>query len=442
MSHPTRSRPEVLIVAPVFLPCSYPPALRIRQFANYLPEYGWKVRVLTTYPSVYEWPSDPELELLISPEVEVIRVPAVPVPLTRHIGIGDLGLLTLPTFAAALIRECRRRRPDVLLLSLPPNYTALLGRLIYSLFGIPYVVDFQDPWIVPGRSLRGEWRKSWKFAVAYLLATHLEPFALRHASHLVGVTTGVTDPILERYSQFGPGSSTEISFGGESQEFDHVRAHPKPNSLFDPDDGLIHVSYLGVVIPDMADALHCIFRGAALGLQQDPDAFARLRLHFAGTTYAADGRSNGLVNMYARECGVEHLVIEQPGRLLYLDTVRAMVASHGLLIAGPSHPYYGASKLYPSILARKPLLAVLHRDCPPVRVLQETRGGQVITFGPEAPAAGDAYRWLHDVIHSCTSVHARTDWENFERFTARTMAGKLSTVLHMAVQREIGDGSS
>ena len=71
-------RKTVLIVGPDFTPSSYPPALRIRFFAQHLREFGWEPIVLTTDPGYYEWEVDPENEKLLPPGLQVIHTRALP----------------------------------------------------------------------------------------------------------------------------------------------------------------------------------------------------------------------------------------------------------------------------------------------------------------------------------------------------------------------------
>ena len=84
-------RKTVLIVGPDFTPSSYPPALRIRFFAQHLREFGWEPIVLTTDPGYYEWEVDPENEKLL-PQTDgqpANRGPPHPVdlqPLKRILG--------------------------------------------------------------------------------------------------------------------------------------------------------------------------------------------------------------------------------------------------------------------------------------------------------------------------------------------------------------------
>ena len=155
---------NVVIIAPDFTPSSYPPALRARFFAQHLGEFGWNPIVVTTEPENYEWAVDPENEKLLNRSLEVIRTSALPIKWTRKLGFGDLGLRTLWPHWRALSRIRRKRRIDLILISVPPNWPIALGRLAHMRFGIPYILDYNDPilteyyWKLP-RSKRHSFRR-------------------------------------------------------------------------------------------------------------------------------------------------------------------------------------------------------------------------------------------------------------------------------------------
>src|SRR5438309_1548390 len=180
LSAEASQRRTVLIIAPDFTPSSYPPALRARFFATHLPEFGWDPIVLATEPRFYEWSVDAENEKLLDPGLEVVRTPALPVGWTRKLGIGDVAIRSLWHLWRALNRICRRRRVDLILISVPPNYSMLLGRMARARFGIPYVIDYIDPLVTDYYRKLPRAQRPPKYALVNRLAKRMEPFALKH----------------------------------------------------------------------------------------------------------------------------------------------------------------------------------------------------------------------------------------------------------------------
>jgi hypothetical protein len=435
VSPSTRAQKTVLIVCADFAPSSYPQALRTRFFARHLPEFGWKPLILTTEPCFYEWSVDPENEKLLPPDLEVIRTRAFRAGITRKFGIGDLGMRSLWHHWAALRRLCRQRRVDLIFIPIPPNPTMVLGRLAYASFGIPYVIDYNDPvvtdyyWKLP-RSQRPP-----KYELAYALARLMEPIALKNVSQLVSVDKSYMTDVFKRYRWLGVAEAVAIPHGGEPADFDYLRLHPRKNAFFNKDDGLLHVSSVGRGGVDMIPALRAVFQAVKVGLQRAPEVFGRLRLHFVGTSYAHAAASRPEVLPTAKAEGVESLVDEHPLRVPYLDAIQVMLDSHALVVLGSESAHYTASKIFPCILASKPLLAIFHEDSSVVRILHETQVGHVITFG-NGCSPGEKTEEITEALQETLSLPRGAGSpirrEAFEPYTARAMTSRLAEVFDRA----------
>lgn len=424
-------RKTVLIVGPDFTPSSYPPALRIRFFAQHLREFGWEPIVLATQPRYYEWSVDSENEKLLPTDLDVIRTRALPARLTRKIGLGDLGARSFLYNWRALSQLCRQRKVDLIFIPVPPNPTMVLGRLAHARFGIPYVIDYIDPVVTDYYWKLPPSRRPPKYAMAYALARLMEPFALKHVSQLVGVDTSYTADAFARYKWLAGVETTGIPYGGEPADFQYLRDHPRPNRFFDKNDGLLHVSYVGRGGVDILPVLRVVFQAIKLGLQRAPELFYRLRLHFVGTTYAPDAAGQYQMLPAAKDAGIESVVDEHPGRVPYLDAMQILLDSHALLVLGSESAHYTASKIFPYILANRPLLAVFHEHSSVVRILQETQAGHVVTFGNSC-SVGEKTEEIAKLLQLMLSLprgyRPPMRWESFEPYTARAMTSRLAQV--------------
>ncbi len=191
------------------------------------------------HPKHYEATVDPENENLLSPALEVIRTGAFAIRWTRKIGIGDIGMRSLWQHWRAIKRLCRERKIDLILIPVPPYVPMVLGRLAYARFGIPYVIDYIDPWVTEYYWKLPKALRPPKWLVSYWLSRALEPFALRRVSHITGVSKGTTDGVIDSYWWLSPEDATEIPYGAEAGDFDYLRQHPRATSIFDPDDGFV-----------------------------------------------------------------------------------------------------------------------------------------------------------------------------------------------------------
>jgi glycosyltransferase involved in cell wall biosynthesis len=421
----------VAIVGADFSPSSLPPALRIRLFAQHLPEFGWEPVVITTDPKYYDWPVDPENEQLLPDSLKIIRTGALPSRVTRKIGFSDIGIRSLWHHWCALRQLCRSGDIDLIFLPVPPNYGMALGRVVWARFRIPYVVDYIDPvvteyyWNVPKVQRPPKWQ------LVYRFNRLLEAFALRKVAHLTAVDRSYTCDVFKRCPWLCDNDTTGIPYGGEATDFEYARTHLRPNKIFDSHDGLQHVSYVGRGGPDMIPSLQAVFQALKLGIERSPGLFSRIRMHFVGTTYAPRAEDLYQVLPLAREAGVEDLVDEHPSRVSYLDAIQILLDSHALLVVGSESPHYTASKIFPYVLSRRPLLAIFHRESSVVQILRETCAGDVVQFSGESPPAGKVQEIttaLEKLLALPREYSPPTCWGAFERYTARAMAAELAGV--------------
>lgn len=426
----------MIVVASDFVPSSLPPALRIRFFATHLPEFGWDPVILTVDPEYYENEYDPENANLLPASLRVIRTRSLPARWTRRFGLGDLGIRSLWHQWRSLVTLCRRERPDMVFISVPPYVSMVLGRLIRDRLGIPYVVDYIDPWVVDYYWKLPPAQRPPKWPLAYAMSVLLEPFALRKAGHLVGVSRGTTDGILSRYPWLHTKTS-EIPYGGEPADISYLERHPRRNSIFDPGDGYLHVSSVGRGGADLLPVLDAVFQAIRLGLARSPETFSRLRLHFVGTTYAAKAENAYQIMPLVKRHGLEELVDEHPQRVSYLDALQILMDSHGLLAVGSEEAHYTASKIFPYILVKRPLVAVFHEASSVLRVVNETGAGEGVAFSPEHPPSGciegiqASLRRLLEMPHH---TEPPTDWGAFEPYTTRRMAQQLAAAFDSCIQ--------
>ena len=92
-----------------------------------------------------------------------------------------------------------------------------------------------------------------------------------------------------------------------------------------------------------------------------PELYAKLRLHFVGTSNQSVGGDERVMPV-AREVGVAEVVREITARVLpYSEIVRIQGQATALLALGSSEPHYTASKIFPLLLARRPFAGGVSR---------------------------------------------------------------------------------
>jgi len=297
-------------------------------------------------------------------------------------------------------------------------------------YGIPYVIDYEDRWandFYLSRP-RSEWPPKW--LPYYLLARILEPIALKKVAHVVAVSAQMAANIIRPYRWLSESDTSAIPFGAEPADFDYVRQHPRKNPIFDPQDGLVHVSYVGRGGPDIMPGARVVFEAIKAGLQRSPELFGRMRLHLVGTTYDPNSQEAPM-QAAAVEMGLGDLVSEQPARVSYLDAMQILLDSHALVLIGSIEAQYTASKVFPYILSQRPLLALFHEASSVVQIIREVNAGEVITFSEERDLATrvDAVgQSLERLLRLPSETKPDIDWDVLEAYTARGVCREFATI--------------
>src|SRR5205809_1604886 len=87
---------RVLIVSPRFPPSSAADIHRVRLSLQHFTDFGWDPTVLAVRPDFVEGCNEPLLLETVPAGTTVRHVRALPSKLTRRVGLGDLGLRSLP----------------------------------------------------------------------------------------------------------------------------------------------------------------------------------------------------------------------------------------------------------------------------------------------------------------------------------------------------------
>jgi len=429
---------RVLIVSPHFPPVNAPDHQRVRMSLPYLRDNGWEAHVLAVDPQFIEGFQDPGLVRTLPGDVPVTRAAAIPPRLTRWLGLGNLALRALLPLDREGSRLLRRGRFDLVYFSTTVFPVMRLGPRWKRRFGVPFVLDLQDPWVSDyydrsGVRPPGGW---FKYRLSQWLARRSEPAAVRAAAHVISVSPSYPQTLLARYPGLRAERFTVLPFGAPEADAEFVRRQGVKQTVFDPADGLRHWVYLGRGGADMAPALRGLFL-ALRSLRQERPEVNRLRLHFVGTSYATGPRAQKTVEPVARECGVADLVSEQTGRIPYLEGLALLHASDALLVVGSDDASYSASKVYPCILAGRPLLAVVHEGSVAGEVVCRCRAGDVVSFrtgqAPEELARAVAPA-LGQMLDRPRGQVPATDWEAFAAYSARAMTRQQCAVFDQAAR--------
>lgn len=371
----------VVLVAPHFIPSFLAGVHRARLLAYHLPEFGWKPIILTTDPAYYECQVDWELQDLLPDDLKVITARAFPIKPLRL--VGDIGLRSLPWYYREVRKLAERESIDFLHITIPSNMAALLGPRVERHLGIPYGIDYIDPWVPEGPTNDRFLSKAW---IMNELSHVLEPIAVRRARLITGINEAYFSSVLSRNPHLKHRVVTAgMPYGGSSRDFDALRRRPRSTFLFDPDDGNIHLIYAGALLPKAVDVVKRFLESLSLMRERFPESAKRLRVHFVGTgIYENDPNQGHGIQPLIKRYRLEEMVSETPNRIKYLDVLNHLERSAGILVIGSTEPHYSPSKIYQGLMARRPVFALLHEQSTAIETLRSNDAVEIVSFKPES----------------------------------------------------------
>jgi hypothetical protein len=372
---------RVLIISPNFPPVNSADMHRIRQSLPYFKELGWEPVVITVDEAYIEaYSLDPILMHTIPAEIEVHKVKAFNVNITRKIGLGSLSIRSYYHFQKAGDRLLKERKFDLVYFSTTAFHVMALGPRWKRKFGVPFILDIQDPWRSDFYLDKPKHERPPKFFISYNIDKYLEGKTVPFANGIISVSQGYCDTFLKRYPVLKPHQFQVIPFGASSYDFEVMAENVKEVDRIRLSNDKINVVYVGRGGHDLQFAINIIFGAFSKGLQQEPELFCRVRLWFIGTSYAPAGTGSQTIKPVAEKWGIGEFVTEITDRMPYFDTLFLLKKADALLVPGSTDMSYTASKIYPYILAKKPLLGVFYEQSSVVNVIRETNAGTIIAF--------------------------------------------------------------
>lgn len=429
---------KVLIVSPHFPPINAPDMQRVRLALPHLRAQGWEPTVLAVAPeSIEGGVREPLLERTYPADVRIVRVAGISPQRTRWLGVGNLWWRCGRALTQAGDRLLAQETFDLVFISTTQFDAFTLGPRWRERFGVPFVVDYQDPWLndyyertgttPPGGRLR--------YALSQRRAKRAEPPVLRAAAGVIAVSDAYPAMLARHHRWFDPARVVVLPFGAAEADLAAARDHRPAEPLVDFEDGNVHHVYAGRCGPDMAEALRILFRGFRTFRESGAARAARMRFHFIGTGYAPPPLGEDTVLPVARAEGVADVVHEHRYRVPYFDALSYLQRAQALVAVGSDDASYSASKLFPYLLARRPLALVFHAASPVLRMVEDLGGGLAFPFPGERGAdvaAQLAQRWFSDEGYRRVVSLNETA---FARYAAASLTAQLAAVFDRAAAK-------
>lgn len=421
----------VALVATHFVPSNLASVHRSRLFAQHLEEFGWRPLIVTTAPTFYDEAPDPALIELLDPALEIVRTRA-----WRNRGrrwVGDLGVRAFPFHLQALKKLARERRIDFCHITIPSNFSAPLGRLLYQSSGIPYGIDYIDPWVHIWPGVEQRFSRHWW---SHQLSLKLEPWAIKHARLITGVASGYYEGVLTRNPHLQTQAvAAAMPYGAAEIDF-AVARRQSFTGVFKPNDGYLHVVYAGALMPKSVASCEALLRAfAALRAANDPLA-CRVRMHFIGTGHRLSHGVAPQVAPIAASVGLTDVVFEYPERMPYLQVLGHLIHANGVMILGSTEAHYTPSKAYQAAQSERPVLAFLHPEALAGDFLTQALGERMtLVATPSVPSTDVVTIALRQFFEQLSAPSQAAAPDVFAQVSARAVAQTLANALDRALER-------
>nr|WP_082855897.1 glycosyltransferase [Mucilaginibacter sp. L294] len=399
----------------------------------YFKEFGWDAEVVVVDEAYSEIVRDRLLLQSIPSDIKIHKVKALNKSWTSKFGLGSLALRSMWYYRKRVNLLLKTQKFDLIYFSTTQFPLCILGAYWKKRFGVPYIIDMQDPWHSNYYKDKPKQQQPPKYWFSYRLNKYLEPIAMKSVDGLISVSENYITILKNRYPHIKNIPHATITFGAYSPDLkiaaDNRESFPP---LLNP--AFKNIVYIGRGGADMYKALAVLFKTLKRALDTNPGLFNKLRFYFIGTSYAPTGQGIPSVLPIAQEYGVQNSVIEITDRISYYHTLLTLQQADALFIPGSDDPNYTASKIYPYLLTQKPLLAIFNSQSSVVSILNQcTLYVTVLSISGEDGATDNK-------LYALLTGWADGDFQNiqltneFDNYSARCLALQQVAMFNQVIQ--------
>lgn len=410
----------VLIIHPHWVPANLASVQRPRLMGNYLKQFGWNPLLLTVDSKYYEETPDPLMEKTVSDDIEVVYTKAYKVTKPRL--IGDIGLRAFPFLKKEALRLCKERKIDFIWIPIPSFYTALLGRIVHDKTGIPYGIDYIDPWV---RDITNQ--SDLRAKLSQAVARSLEPYAVKKAALITGVSTPYYQPVIDRNFKTPP-VHAGMPYGFDPNDHDiELEGLKMP---WDDQPNCKPWLYAGAFLPNSHLFVQSFFESVA-ALKAEGKWDEKIKLYFVGTGQYPAKR----ITAYAKDYGLEAIVIEHRERFPFLHILNFLSKADRVLLFGSTEIHYTASKTFQCLLSKRPLFSMLHAKSSAVEVLKESNADEFLLPYHEGDIKEHIVTQLKPILVNIQKeVHWSLDLDHLDAYTCKQSAKVLAEAMDKVLE--------
>lgn len=425
---------RVLIISPYFAPLNTADMQRVRTSLPYFALFGWDAEIVMVDELYADVNRDDLLLQGIPPHTRIHKVTALKKTWTAKLGLGSIALRSFWYYKQKVNLLLTKGKYDLIYFSTTQFPVCILGAYWKKRFGIPYIIDMQDPWHSDFYQDKSKAERPPKYWFSYHLNKYLEPIAMRRVDGLISVSAQYIETLKIRYPRTAAIPTATVTFGAFEPDLQIAAAN---KALFAPilKGGFINVVYIGRGGKDMHMAIEPVLSALQKGLQIDPALFSKLKFWFIGTSYAPAGKGVPTISPLAKQYGVEGSVVEITDRISYYHALATLQQADALFIPGSTDPQYSASKLYPYMLMKKPLLAIFHAKSSAIKIIGEcSKNAQLSTFTDRTSANQESVYRVLEQWASGTLIHVET-LPAFDAYSSRNLTRKQTDIFNLVLEQ-------
>lgn len=342
---------------------------RVRMSLPYFADFGWEAEVVTVDEQHSDMLKDDLLMESLPENTKIHTVKALPKNLTSKFGLGSLIIRSFWFYKKKVNQLLMTKHFDLIYFSTTQYPVCILGPYWKKRFGVPYVIDMQDPWHSEYYQDKPKNQRPKKYWFSYRFNKYLEPIAMKQVGGLISVSESYIDNLKSYYPEIAAIPSSVITFGYFEQDISiAIENQNMFRCLLSP--GFKNIVYVGRGGIDMQKAIRPVFNSLKQFTLSYPEAGNKIKMYFIGTSYAPAGTGKLTIQPLAEEIGIQDNVIEITDRISYYHALVTLHQADALFMPGSDDPKYTASKIYPYLLVKKPLLAIFNSLSPALEVLR------------------------------------------------------------------------
>jgi hypothetical protein len=405
---------------------------RVRLSLPHYEENGWLPTVVCVDHRYYDMVDDPLMLESIPKQIKIHQVKALDKKLTSKLGLGSLALRSFLFYKKYVDQLLKKEHFDLIFFSTTEFPICVLGRHWKRKFNIPYVIDMQDPWHSEYYQNKPKAERPPKYWFSYRLNKYLEPIAMGAVSGIISVSDEYIKVLMHRYSEVKKIPVAVITFPAAVKDLEIAEANK--NTLATPllTDNAINLVYVGRGGHDLKQAAALLFNAFSSSLAKNPNLFSAVKFYFIGTSYAPKGTGTSTIKPIADAIGITEYVYEQTDRIPYFETLSYLTKADGLVILGSDDAGYTASKLYPYILSKKPLLAIFNIKSSAATIIRDCKAGSLANIADKAQSEIVITDFLTKMVQQSKTLN-QTNWENFSAYSAKVLTQKQCILFNQAV---------